>query len=102
MCASKDINYFASAAELRRFQHLRLLQNLGDICELELQPKYPIFIGPDKICDYRADFAYRQGGRLVVEDVKPTKNEKYLAEVFKLKRKMVAAIYGIDIQIIKA
>jgi hypothetical protein len=44
---------------------------------------------------YTADFSYRFGGKLVVEDVKsgPTRTKEYLRN-----RKMMRSKYGIDIQ----
>lgn len=44
---------------------------------------------------YTADFSYRFGGKLVVEDVKskPTRTKEYLRN-----KKMMRSKYGIDIQ----
>jgi hypothetical protein len=93
---------FASKAEARRYMELKLLVRAGEIKELELQPKFPLYVtrrrGGDlhKVCDYIADFRYRQGpnGVLVIEDVKskPTKTA-----VYRLKKKMFESQYGIQI-----
>ena len=102
MCRSERLQYFASKAELRRFCALKLQVKAGLIMKLELQPDYLIAVNGQKICHYRADFRYIRMGVQVVEDVKGTKNEKHLDGLFKLKRKLVEAIYGIEITVVTA
>jgi hypothetical protein len=46
-----------------------------------------------KVCTYRADFTYLEGGRLVVEDAKGWRTEMYL-----LKRKWLKLEYGLDVR----
>ncbi len=99
-CGS-NIHYFPSKAELRHFRNLQLEQLAGEISELKLQPSFKIVLNGKQICTYRADFEYIRDGHRVVEDVKPTLDEKYLDPLFKLKKKIVEAIYGITIQIVK-
>jgi hypothetical protein len=84
---------FDSVAEARRYQHLRLLERVGEISDLELQPVYVIEINGKVICRYYADFRYRtNGGETEVEDVKGVRTD-----VYRLKKKMVEAQYGIRI-----
>lgn len=94
---------FASKAEARRYQELRLLEKAGEVTELELQPKFPIYVsingrsrhmGDKPVCTYVADFRYRFGptGILMIEDVKGMKTP-----VYRLKKKMVEAQYGVEI-----
>jgi hypothetical protein len=96
---------FASKAEAERYCQLRELVKLGDISQLELQPKYEVSINGQKICNYIADFRYfskepgpqGQAGHVVVEDVKgkPT-------PVYRIKKKLVEALYpGVQITEIK-
>lgn len=102
---------FASKAEAKRYRELKILERAGEIFDLELQPKFPIYAsvhgrirhcGDKPICTYVADFRYREGaetvigGRLVVEDVKGMKTP-----VYRLKKKLVEAQYGIQIQEIR-
>lgn len=96
-----QLHYFPSKAELRRFRSLRLEQMAGQIESLELQPSYTIVLNGKSICTYRADFKYIRDGQRVIEDVKGTTNEKYLDPVFKLKRKLVEAVHGINIHIVR-
>jgi len=65
----------------------------GEIINLELQPKFPIEVNGIKICTYIADFRYKErDGTEVVEDCKGFKTD-----VYRLKKKLVKAIYGIEI-----
>jgi Protein of unknown function (DUF1064) len=90
---------FQSKAEARRYDELILLERAGAIRELERQPAYPITVeGRDFkrriVAVYVADFRYRDGpaGILTVEDVKGVRTP-----VYKLKKKLVEAQYGIEI-----
>lgn len=85
---------FASRAEATAYQNRLLLLQAGDISDLELQPKFPIVIDGQYVCTYVADFRYRltATGAIIVEDVKGVRTA-----VYKLKKKLVKALYGIDI-----
>jgi hypothetical protein len=94
---------FASKKEAARYGELKLLEKAGEVKELTLQPRFPLFSpgrgngGPYArvhICDYVADFRYREGpsGLLVIEDVKGVKTA-----VYRLKKKWFEAQYGIEI-----
>lgn len=84
---------FASRAEARRYQELRLLEKAGTITDLELQPKFDLVVGGVKVCRYVGDFAYTaRDGRPVLEDVKGVKTA-----VYRLKAKLLWALHGIRI-----
>lgn len=110
-CGHKAFSYFASMKEYKRGQELSLLEKAGAITELEYQPRFPLtaayFTGSiamakpvDTGVTYVADFAYVEGGRKVVEDVKTT-SEDGDDPVFKLKRKWFEACYGIELTVIR-
>lgn len=87
---------FDSKKEATRYQELRLLERAGAIGDLELQPKYPIEVNGTKICTYIGDFRYRDPAskyNRTIEDVKGIKTP-----VYRLKKKLMKAIYGIEIQ----
>lgn len=86
---------FDSKKEAARYAHLKLMEKSGVISDLELQPRYPITIGAQKVCTYVADFRYQQDGKTIVEDVKSAYTAKQ--PVYRLKKKLVKAVYGIDI-----
>jgi hypothetical protein len=90
---------FHSEMEARRYDQLAQLQNEGVIDRLRLQPRYKLALSGVQICTYVADFAYLDFERrlFIVEDVKGVKTEAY-----RLKKKMMKAQYGIDIQEVKA
>ncbi len=83
---------FDSMAEAKRYKALKLLERAGVITQLILQPKYDLIVNGVKVGFYKADFKYYQAGALVVEDVKGMKTP-----IYNLKKKMVKAIYGIEI-----
>lgn len=90
---------FASKAEASRYSELQILVKSGEITDLKLQPKYPLVFTPRNGADpvnvgsYIADFWYRKkNGAGVTEDVKGV-----LTPVYRLKKKIVQAIYGITI-----
>lgn len=96
---------FDSKKQARRYQDLKLLERAGEIKELEIEPSFPIEVNGVKVCIYKADFGYREqiynksGMKLywdrIVEDVKsePTKTP-----VYRLKKKLMKAIYNIEVR----
>ena len=90
---------FDSAAEAHRYQDLKLMEKAGSITHLELQPSFNITINNKHVCDYFADFRYFDVdmGEDVVEDVKGFRTKEFI-----LKKKLVKAIYNIDVKEVKA
>lgn len=90
---------FDSKKEARRYHELKLLQKAGEIHALEIQVPYLIPVtnlstgSVTQVGRYDADFRYWQGGEVVVEDVKGVRTP-----VYRLKKKLVEAIYGIQIR----
>jgi len=72
---------FASKREAARYAELKLLQKLGEIQNLTIQPR---FVFPANF-SYVGDFGYIRAGRVIVEDVKGVQTP-----VFKLKQKCMA------------
>ncbi len=100
---------FHSKAEATHYAELKLREKAGEIHDLVLQPEYLLTIWPYNIADgttgpgttvgkYIADFRYLDiaSNRRVIVDVKG-----YDTPVSKLKRKIVEALYGIEIEIVK-
>ena len=100
--ASEAVLRFDSQKEARRYDHLILRQQAGEIRDLRLQVDFTLqeaYTDQEgrriRAIRYRADFTYRErDGRLVVEDVKsrPTRTREYL-----IKRKLMKERRGIDI-----
>lgn len=112
---------FASMKEAKRYGELKLLEKAGEIEQLKLQPRFDLCVpfsagGNAVIGSYVADFEYQTvirgetvtvhrgdgwkrdfkcgvRGERVVEDVKG-----YKTPVYRLKKKMVEAQYGIQIR----
>lgn len=86
---------FDSSKEARRYTELRLMERAGKIKNLELQVPFELLpkCGKNRAVKYVADFVYiDENGKKIVEDVKG-----YRTEVYKLKKKMMLALLGIDI-----
>ncbi len=104
---------FDSKREAIRYTQLKLLQNAGEISNLERQVKFvliptqrePDIIGPrggrkpgkliEKECFYVADFVYidNKTGEKVIEDTKGMRTPDYL-----IKRKLMLKVHGIRIR----
>ena len=87
---------FASQKEAGRYQELLWMQRAGLIRNIELQPRYDLVVNGKKCGFYKGDFRYIdvKTGNTVVED---TKHEKTRTAIFALKKKLVKALYDIDI-----
>lgn len=83
---------FDSKKESLRYLVLADMARHGEITELALQPRFPVEIAGKKICTYVSDFQYLKDGELIVEDVKGMKTQ-----VYRLKKKMVEALYPFEI-----
>lgn len=93
---------FDSKKEARRYDELMVMLRAGIISDLRLQPQFTLqesYVTETgeriRAIRYTADFSYRFGGKLVVEDVKskPTRTKEYLRN-----RKFMRSKFGIDIQ----
>ena len=97
---------FDSKKEAARYGQLKLMEKAGEIAELELQPKFQMVVNGVKLGSYIGDFQYNEyltpkakrpkdeHDRVsVVEDVKGVKTP-----VYNLKKKLVKALYGIEIR----
>ncbi len=87
---------FDSKMEARRYQELKLLEKAGKIHSIEVHRRFPLEFNGVHICIYESDFCYwmrtTNGTRYIVEDVKG-----HRTDVFKLKKKLMKAIHGLDV-----
>jgi Protein of unknown function (DUF1064) len=85
---------FDSRKEADRYQDLILMERARLIQDIELQPRYNLVVNGHRLGFYRADFRYKDVATscVVVEDVKGVKTA-----VYNLKKKLVKALYGIEI-----
>ena len=94
---------FDSKKEAARFQELRLLERAGEIQDLHCQVSIELVPAQrdakgklvERPVKYIADFVYQiyATGERVVEDVKG-----YRTDVYKIKRRLMKHLYGIDIK----
>lgn len=83
---------FDSKKEAQRWIELQQMERAGLILDLERQPEYALVINGVHVCDYRGDFRYQRAARVTVEDCKGMKTP-----VYRLKKKLMKACYGIDV-----
>jgi len=86
---------FDSRAEANRYRELKLLERAGEITTLELQPRFTLMEGARvngrkiRSITYTADFRYRDGDTMVIEDVKGTETA-----VFRLKARLLKLAFA--------
>lgn len=84
---------FDSKLESQRWLVLLDRQQRSEISNLGRQPEFVVEVNGFRICKYKADFRYlTRGGATIIEDVKGVKTA-----VYRLKKKLVEAQYGIEI-----
>jgi hypothetical protein len=88
---------FDSLKEANHYQELLRRLHAGEIRDLVLQKKFEIIVNGEHVADYYADFHYVEcaSGNICTVDVKSaiTRRDK----VYRLKWKLVKALYGITI-----
>lgn len=98
---------FDSAGEARRYGDLQLMEKAEEIRHLEVHRIFNLKVNGIEVCDYEADFYYLdlKTHRWVVEDYKskPSKDKKKKfstanLRVYKIKKKLMLAVYGITIR----
>ena len=87
---------FDSIGERDRYIFLLDCQSRGKIGYLQLQVPFELCVNETIICKYVADFVYCKDGREIVEDFKGIETA-----VFKNKKKLMKAIHGIDVKVVK-
>ena len=94
-----DGRTFDSIKESERYKELRLMEQAGEIADLECQTKYPL-LGLDgtKVAEYWSDFTYydKAEGAIVIEDTKSEATRK--DRTYRLKAKLFRAQYGVSIR----
>jgi len=84
---------FASQAEAARYQELELARRANAISGLKVHPRWSLEVKGILVAYYEADFRYQdERGRAIVEDVKGV-----ATPVYKLKKRLMRALYGIEI-----
>ena len=92
---------FDSHKEWLRYTELQLALKSGLIDRLQIHPKFELVVDGMKICDYVSDFSYFRVlpfdnlNEIVVEDVK---SRPTMTPVYRLKKKLLRALLGIEVQ----
>ncbi len=77
-----------SRLETRRRRDLEIMQERGEITDLEIQPRIPLVVRGQVVCHYRLDARYIENNRAFVEDSKGHRDKTYA-----LKAKLFMALY---------
>ena len=88
---------FDSQKEYKRYFDLKILERCGVIQNLQMQVPF-VLIDKSKYgraIKYVADFVYTENGKQIVEDVK---SEATKTQFYKLKKRLMAERYGIEIK----
>ena len=93
---SVDGYMFDSMREAHHYGDLKLMERAGELSGIEVHPVYPIEINGMRICAVEADFRFVQRGTIRVQDVKGMDTA-----LSKIKRKLVKAIHGVEIEVVK-
>lgn len=87
---------FDSKKEGQRWLALIVLKRFGSISCLRRQVRIPVAVNGVVVCRYVADFVYLENGQRIVEDVKSRFTRTL--PVYRLKMKLLKALYGIEIR----
>lgn len=92
---------FPSKLEAERYMYLKALERAGTIRDLKLQPRFKLHVNGELICSYVGDFEYEKEVKegewiYVLEDTKGVETPE-----FKLKKKLMKAIHGLEINVVK-
>lgn len=91
---------FDSKKEAEYYGRCKLRVRAGHLVKFEVHKVYKLIVNEIIVGSYEADFVlYHPGGAVTVVDVKSSATETIA--LFQLKKKLMKAIYGIEIQIVK-
>jgi hypothetical protein len=90
---------FLSMLEAKRYRELKLMEKSGEVADLEVHPRFPLFVGAHHICTYEADFRYTdvKRGTIHIEDTKGVRTALFI-----LKKKLMKACLGLEVQEVRA
>jgi hypothetical protein len=93
-----DGHRFDSKKEAARFADLSVALRAGEITDLRVHERFPLVVHEQDCGAYESDFTYTvtATGERVVEDVKSAMTRKL--PVYRLKRKLMWALYGISVR----
>lgn len=89
---------FDSKREAQFYSLLKQLERVGQVSQIELQKRYPLAVNGETVCTYFADFAFHDAiqERYRVVDIKGV-----VTKDFSIKRKLMRAIHGIEVEVIR-
>jgi hypothetical protein len=89
------VDGFDSMKERDVWTMLELRARAGEITELQRQVSFALIVNGIHVCDYRSDYSWREGARLVVADCKSPVTRKL--QMYRIKFKLMQACHGITL-----
>ena len=92
---------FDSGKEADRYEELLMKQKAGLISDLKVKPTFKIMVNEQFLCNYTADFSYREPREVIVEDTKgkdPKTGWDTRTPVFNLKKRLMRIVLGIEVR----
>lgn len=90
---------FDSQAEARHYRDLRAAELGGAISDLRIKTRYPLIVNGVECGYYEDDFNFLHDGERVIVDVKSAATRTPL---YRLKKRIVEALYGVRISEVEA
>lgn len=88
---------FDSHAEMQRYRDLKLMQAAGVIRQLEVHPSFDLMVQGVRIGRYVADFAYQDRASRWARKVEDVKSKPTMTAVYRIKKKLMLALHGVEI-----
>jgi hypothetical protein len=94
---------FDSRKEWSRYTELQLALKSGLIKRLEIHPRFELVVNGIKVCNFVADFSYFEvfpsdSLNEVILTVEDVKSRPTMTPVYRLKKKLLRALWGIEVK----
>ncbi|HMF69155.1 MAG TPA: DUF1064 domain-containing protein, partial [Phyllobacterium sp.] len=95
-----DGESFDSKIEAEFFHHLRLRERIGEVYGIVRQKEFVIELSNTRICSLKVDFWFydRRTRGMRAVDIKGGPTD---TQVFRLKAKLVKAMFGVEVEIVR-
>lgn len=89
---------FQSKREAEYYAELKLREKAGEVYEVEMQRPFAIVINGQLVCTYKSDFHFYDA---IAERRRVVDTKGYATPEFKLKKKLMKAVLGLEIEVVK-
>lgn len=89
---------FDSKREAEYYAELKLREKAGEVFEVEMQRPFAIVINGQLVCTYKSDFHFYDA---IAKRRRVVDTKGFATPEFKLKKKLMKAVLGLDIEVVK-